>query len=414
MIELIYPVLDQFEVTWYRYQNLRAQAIESGFAVDFGMLINLTDGDGKKYPLNDILQMWKQTGILPFMSSRLGNYQGGAVTPVSALPNNLLAGIQGIQADFALQFQLLEQITGINPVALGQSPNPEAPVSTTQAALQSTINVLKPVATASREIKENIAVNLMAMIQAGIKADGGIEKSYALVVGDSILGYIKEAEKDGAQYGIKMEAKPDQLFKQNIAEYIKIALQNGRDGKAGMDIPQAMLMDERLLRGEDITQLRHDITFFIEKSKRELARREERNIMLQNQQLQQLEQMKQQGEAQLTRGKAMVAQAGEAEKRKTERMVQNYQFIDKLLETAQREKQNGEFNSKTMARLDLALKAAGYMDLSQVDLPSEVARLEGSQPQMPNLPTMGAGEQMPQMAPSNFPQMAAPDQNAIL
>ncbi len=412
LIEIIYPLLDQFQLTWYKYQNLRAQAIESGFAIDFGMLINLADADGKKYPLPEVLKMWKQTGVLPFMSSRFGNYQGGAVTPVSAIPNNLLVGIQGIQADFNMQFQLMEQITGINPVALGQSPNPEAPVSTTEAALQSTTNVLKPIITATRELKENIAVSLMSKIQAGVKADKTVRKAYELVVGESVLGYIVDAEQDGVQYGMRMVAKPDQLFKQNMAKNISIALQNGRDGKAGVDLPEAMLLEERLLRGEDITQLRQDLTFFLARHKRDLERKEKENIMLQNQGLQQLEQVKGQVQEAATRSQAIVAQAGETEKRKTERMIQNYQFLNKLMETAQREQQSGVISPQTLNRLQLAMNAAGYLNLAEADLPSEVAKLERSMP--PPMP-MGGGTNAPIGQPQpTFPTMSAPSETPMM
>jgi hypothetical protein len=306
-----------------------------------------------------------------------------------------------------MQFQLLEQTTGINPVALGQSPNPEAPVSTTEAALQGTANVLKPISTATRELKENVAVSLMSMIQSGIKAEKAIEKAYELVVGPSILGYIKDAEKDGAQYGLTMKSKPDQLFKQNMAKNIQIALQSGRDGKAGVDLPEAMLLEEQLLRGEDITQLRQNLTFLIARHKKELERKEKENIMLQNQGLMQLEQVKAQNMQMETRSKAAIAQAAEVEKRKTERLVQNYQFLNKLMETVQKEEQTGVVSPQNANRLQLAMTVAGQLNLAEADLPSEVARIERSRPQ---LPAMG----MPPVAPPQqssapqFPPMGQP------
>jgi len=349
-----------------------------------------------------VLKMWKQTGILPFMASRYGNYAGGAVTPVTPLPNNLLVGLQGIQADFNMIFQLLSEVTGINPVALGQSPNPEAPVSTTEAALQATTNVIKPIITAMRELKENIAVSLMSMIQTGIKADSGIAKSYELIVGPSGLEYIKKAEKSSVMYGIKMEAKPDQLFKQSMSKYIQIALQNGRDGKAGVDLPEAMLLEERLLRGEDITQLRQDLAFFLARSKKQQEQKERENIQLQNQGLQQLEAMKGQQKQQEQQGDMMITQAGESEKRKTERMVQNYQFINKLMETAQQEQAQGMLSSPTLNRLKIAMEVAGNVDLSQADLPTMVAQRERMMG-VPPAPQMPMQQSQPQGV---FPTMS--------
>lgn len=395
LIEQIHPVLDQFQLTWYKYQNVRAQAIESGFAIDFGMLINLTDGDGKKYPLEEILQMWKQTGLLAFMTSRYGGYAGGAVTPVTPIPNNLQNDLAAIQQDFQMQFMLFEQISGFNPVALGQSPNPEAPVATTEAALQSTTNVLKPIITATKELKENIAVSLMSKIQAGVKAEPVIRKVYESVIGKSNMQYIVDAEKDSVQYGMKSEAKPDQLFKQNIAKYIAQSLQNGRDGQVGIRLPEAMLLEERMLRGEDFTQLRQDFTYLLSRAEKQMEERQNQAIDRQNQGLQQLEVTKAQAAQQKAQFDGMTLQMQESEKRKTERMIQNYGFLNKLMETAQNEQKAGMINPVTLNRLKLAMQVSAGVDLSMVDLPTEVSRME----QMMGYMRGGANPPAPQAAP---------------
>jgi hypothetical protein len=412
LIEQIVPILDQFQLTWYKYQNTRAQAIESGFAIDFGMLLSLTDADGKKYPLDEILQMWKQTGLLPFMTSRYGGYAGGAVTPITPIPNNLQNDLAGIQQDFQMQFMLFEQVTGINPIALGQSPNPEAPVATTAAALQSTTNVLKPIITATKELKENIAVSLMSKIQAGVKAEPTIRKVYEAVIGKTGIQYIVDAEKDGVQYGMRSEAKPDQLFKQSIAKYIAISLQNGRDGKAGIKLPEAMLLEEQMLRGGDFTQLRQDFTYLLMRAEREMEERQNAAIDRQNQGLQQLEVTKAQAAQQKAQFEGMTLQMQENERRKTERMVQNYTFLNKLMETAQNEQKAGMINPVTLNRLKLAMQVSAGVDLSMVDLPSEVSKME----QMMGYMSGGANPPIPQPTPSggnSFAPMSAPAEPAM-
>ena len=412
LIEQVVPILDQFQLTWYKYQNTRAQAIESGFAIDFGMLINLTDGDGKKYPLDEILKMWKQTGLLGFMTSRYGGYAGGAVTPITPIPNNLQQDLAAIQQDFQTQFMLFEQVTGINPVALGQSPNPEAPVATSEAALQSTTNVLKPIITATKELKENIAVGLMSKIQAGIKAEPQIRKTYEAVIGKTGVQYIVDAEKDSVQYGMRSEVKPDQLFKQSIAKYIAISLQNGRDGKAGIKLPEAMLLEEQMLRGGDFTQLRQDFSYLLMRAEREYEERQNQSIDRQNQGLQQLEVTKAQAAQQKAQFEGMTLQMQENERRKTERMVQNYTFLNKLMETAQNEQKAGMINPVTLNRLKLAMQVSAGVDLSMVDLPSEVSKME----QMMGYMSGGANPPIPQPTPSggnSFAPMSAPAEPAM-
>jgi CO dehydrogenase/acetyl-CoA synthase alpha subunit len=192
-----------------------------------------------------------------------------------------------------------------------------------------------------------------------------------------------------------------------MAKNIQIALQSGRDGKAGVDLPEAMLLEEQLLRGEDITQLRQNLTFLIARHKKELERKERENIMLQNQGLMQLEQVKAQNMQMETQSKAAIAQASEIEKRKTERLVQNYQFLNKLMETVQKEEQSGGVSPQNANRLQLAMTVAGQLNLAEADLPSEVARIERSRPQVPmaGMPTMAPPQQSPT---PQFPPMSAP------
>ena len=106
----------------------------------------------------------------------------------------------------------------------------------------------------------------------------------------------------------------------------------------------------------------------------------------------------------------MINQAGENEKRKTERLRQNYEFLNKLMETAQAEQANGVMSSPTAERLRMAMEMAGSVDLSQADLPTMVAQRErmmgaAAPPPMPtpaevpgqSFAPMTAGEQAPIM-----------------
>jgi hypothetical protein len=172
IIERLIPFLDHLMITWLKFQNSVAMMLENGYAINLGMLQNVSDGRGKKWPVLDLLKMMRQTGVLPYMLSMTGNYTGGAPTPVTPMGGGMGARVKETSETFALLFTMIENITGLNPVALGTNPDPNAPVGTTQMALNATNNTLKPFINALFEVKRSLAESLMMRIQIGIRANG--------------------------------------------------------------------------------------------------------------------------------------------------------------------------------------------------------------------------------------------------
>ncbi|KKM05752.1 hypothetical protein LCGC14_1750910 [marine sediment metagenome] len=377
IIKRTIPIMDQIALLWLRYQNSVAKMIESGFAVDMGMIMNITDGQGKKRSVDEVLKMWKQTGILPFMPSRYGNYQGGAVSPVHPLPSDFLEKLNGIVAAFEFQFRMFEQTTGINPVALGQTPSPDAPVATTEAAMQATATIIKPIATALFEVKQNIGACLVSRIQIGIRVSDTIRKAYAGVIGENDINVLRMAEKSSVRYGLSMRAKPDQLFKQKLVKYVEIALASGRDGKAGIELTDAMLIEEKLWRGADISDVRNELTWLIDRNKQAISLEKKALIETQAKENQQLEQKQQQGKMMEHQMKLKEITTSEGEKRKTQRLIKNKEFIQMLIEQSNSEQAAGEITDATFDRLRIAMNIAGRVgDLSLVDLEAAVGLAE--------------------------------------
>jgi hypothetical protein len=377
IIKRAIPIMDQISNLWFKYQNSVAKMIESGFAVDMGMIMNLTDGDGKKYPIGQILKMWKQTGILPYMPSRYGNYQGGAVTPVHALPSDFMSKLEAISAAFDMQFRLFEQATGINPITLGQTPSPDAPVGTTEASMQATSNIIKPIATALFEVKQNTGECLVSRIQTGIRVSSSVRKAYAGVVGDNDINVIKMSEKSNVRYGLSMKAKPDQLFKQKLVSYIEVALASGRDGNAGIELSDAMLLEEKLWRGADISDVRNELTWLLERRKQAMSLEKRALVEAQSRENKELEAKQQQGKVTDHKMKVDQIVTTETEKRKTERLKANAAFLQSLVDQANEEEKTGNISDSTFDRLRLAMNIAGrFGDLSLMDLPAEVGRAE--------------------------------------
>lgn len=369
IIEQLYPVFDQFFIAWLRYQNSMAKMIERGYAVNMSMLMNVTDGTGRKMSLEDIFDLWRQVGILPYMVSIAGNYQGGAVSPVMPIDGGLGERLAESIRTFEWCFWMIENITGLNPVALGSTPKQDTPVTTMQMSLQATSNSLKPVINALMELKKNTATNLLRRIQVGLRNDVSIRKSYAGAIGVADVDALVVAEKDLAKYGLTMNFRPGTAFKEKLREYIRLCLQPGRNGVTRLDPNDAMFFEERLDQGGDLIEIRQQIAYTIEKNKQRDFAEQQAHIDRQNQGLMAQQQQKSQYEAQMKQMeaelKAMQENLATTNKLRVDRANRNSELFAKLAE------QGPEATNELLA-------AAGIMgDLSVADLPVVLARLRG-------------------------------------
>jgi hypothetical protein len=369
IIERLVPFLDNLQITWLKYQNSVAMMIERGYAVNVGMLMNISDGKGKKWDMLALLKMMRQTGILPYMLSMTGNYQGGNPTPIAEIGGGMGARVQETADTFAMLFNMIEQITGLNPVALGTNPDPNAPVGTTQMALNATNNTLKPFVTALFEVKRSLADSLMQRIQIGIRANKDVREVYAGLIGEADVRMLQEAEKLGAQYGLIVRQRPAGEYKAELSRWIETALAASRDGGNSLELPDAMLIKEKMWRGENLTEIRQQVAYYIDRAKKDSERKQKEMVGMQQQGLMQQEQMKIQSAQQMAQIEGQKEMMIKAIDVSTARLNNNNEFIKAIMT-----KENAGME---MVQLTRALKLTAQMGgLDKVDLPLVYANVD--------------------------------------
>lgn len=297
IIKRIIPILDQISQMFLRWQNSLAMMIERGYAINTSMLANVTFG-GQKLKPAEVLNLWQQTGRLLYSygNTPTGLYSGGAALPVVPMEGGLGTRVEETMKALEMMFWELEKITGINPVALGATPDPNAPVGTTQAAVQATSNVLKPILDAIFEIKGSIATSVMRRMQVGLRNSEKIREAYSGIIAPSDMSAMLLMENEAIQYGITLKPKPDAKLKADFREWIAIALQNTREQRPGADLPDAMYFMTQLEQGADMYDLVEQLSYVINKAKQEAQAMTERNMQVQAQMNAQAEQSKVQGE----------------------------------------------------------------------------------------------------------------------
>ena len=272
LIENIRPILDEVTQLYLRYQNSLAMMVEKGYAVNLALLENLNYG-GDTLPVHEAFNMWRRTGILPYQyinaSGVQGLYGGGAATPVTPIDGGLGTRVDETIKSMEFAFRKLEMFAGINLLTLGMTPKPNVPSGTTEEAMQSTMNALKPIIDASLEVKQSVGESMMRRIQIGLRNSQGIRDSYSGIVSPMDIQAMVDMEKNAVEYGLFLKPKPDEKRKALFYKWMEGALQDTRDGNTGLYTSDAIYFTERLEMGDDILDLTRQMRYRIKKNKEE-------------------------------------------------------------------------------------------------------------------------------------------------
>lgn len=329
------PILDSIAITWLTHQNSVAKMVERGYAIDMSMVMGITIG-GKKLDPSEVLTMWKQTGFLPYMYNHTGRYAGGAATPVTPIQGGLGERMQETAMSLDMNFKLIEETVGINPMTLGASPDPKAPVATSQAAMQATSNILNPITDALFEMKESMSASAMCRLQIGLRVDEGIRKSYSGVVPPKDIASLVLSENKGVKYGITLRARPAAAQVQELKGYVMAAIE-----RQELPLAEALYFSERLAAGEDLIEIRQQIAYSMEKERQRKFEEQQANIQKQNEGLSQIEQQKAQNQQALIMAEAEADANKEMVKGQVKdnllKAEENYALMNKLYDLSAQE-----------------------------------------------------------------------------
>ena len=346
VIENLYPVFDQFALNFFRYQNTVAKMVERGYAVNIGMLLNITDGNGKKWPWLKVIDMWQQTGILPFMVSFGGDYRGGDVSPIRPIEGGLGNRLNETIASFQWCYDMIYKFSGIDLLQPRDNASGDTMAHKTSDALVPLESTMKPIVYSMMELKRNSAEGCMRRIQIGIKNSPDIRNSYSSVINEVDMSALLVAEKDGAKYGLMLVQRPDREYRERLRGYIQKALEIGRNGMPGLTFDQAMFFEEQLDSGVNLIELRQRISYQIAKNRERMKKESMEAIQAQSQGNMEAEQAKHQAQLELEKYKSDLKVREESIKNKeygdNERMKSNYNFINSLLDMANKEKKEAK------------------------------------------------------------------------
>jgi hypothetical protein len=281
------PLYDNFAILWYKYQNAISTAAMRGYVINMSSIQNITLG-GDKVDERQVLKRFVETGILFFKETTVMGNKNTSIRPVFELPGGMGDIFREIQEGFRFNIQMVESLTGINPLALG-TVDPNAPVKTSEMGVENTQDVMRPLLSGYLAIKEMVAKNTVLWMQLKIKNSPDVAKAYEAAIGKKQVAAFKMATGHSAKYGIRLEAQPTSLEKKEIYESAKIALANGRDGKPGINEADFFMILSMMKNNSSLKLAEMVLEAKISKSKRESDAMAKENMRIQSEAAQQLE-----------------------------------------------------------------------------------------------------------------------------
>ena len=223
MVQRCIPHIDQIELGWFKHQNALVRMRLDTVAINTDLLVKGTTGGKLDDPREQYVAMLQSGELLYSLKDWDG--QGAYPRLYENIPGGMGKALQDIQATINNSRQEIEIETGIPQVMMGAAPEPRVPGKATEAAMQASLNITKPVITHIMWMKNNLAERTANSFDALFKTDPESVKSYEQVIGKNGVEVMRKAV-DYAKYGIKLEPRPDETSWERLIQLIDMSIQN--------------------------------------------------------------------------------------------------------------------------------------------------------------------------------------------
>jgi hypothetical protein len=298
IMQRLVPIFDNFQISWLKLQNAIVESWGEILLPDLAVLDRIVIG-GEKWSVDKLLSNAKRTHVLPYRSLPIsGKYPGGNVKPIDIIPSTIINRIEEARSLFENAINMIEIVTGINPIALGSQPTSGEGKGVTEMALANTTKILRPVIDSIFQIKEDSAEFLSESIRLAIRNDKDCRDAYTRVVGKNDVDALRNSKYEARELGIKLVPKPTSEELRSLYEDIRVASMGGKNGQPLIRFDTMLYIKEKLMNGANLTDIRLYLSNSINKEIDRQEKERQQGIQAQGQQNVQLEQSKAQSEAQ--------------------------------------------------------------------------------------------------------------------
>jgi hypothetical protein len=254
IIPRIIPALDLFMNSWMKFQQGIRMAALNGFSIEMGAISNLSLGNKKLNPL-DVLKMWRETGILFRSDTNIVGRMNVASKAIEPIAGGAGAMLKEALDGMTMATSTIENVTGINPIALGQTPQQGQGKGLTEFSLGATNTILAQLVKPANVLKQNVSKNICLRLQQVVRDKVKAKKLYGAIVGDTRLELLRIAEGHDVTYGITTKVRPTEEEERYLTEMISLSLKNGRDGKVGITEADAVRFFSMIKQGKSLKRI---------------------------------------------------------------------------------------------------------------------------------------------------------------
>jgi hypothetical protein len=288
MMEQIIPIADAIQIAWYRLQNVINQSRPKGIMIEMGALEDIPLGaGGKKLNPMKVLDLYNKTGTLVYRKmdaqGRQTNYR-----PIEELENGLGRDAMNYWQLIQNHIQMLRDITGMNEMTDGSTPDPRTLTTVAKLAYEGTNNALANIVGGEKKLLESLSNDIILRLQD--VAQMGEVKGYVRALGGNTMKFFKMSSNVALyEFGIFLEDKPTD-------DQRAMLMQQVQAGQAGgiLDIEDAIIIQNT----DNLKVAQQLLAYKIRKRKDEeeekAMRMQQMNAEVQMQSAQAAEQAKQQ------------------------------------------------------------------------------------------------------------------------
>lgn len=205
--ERLIPLEDKACLTWFRLQNLTNKLIPYLINIDFNAVESVNFGKGgKKSSPAEIMDFIFSNFVVPYRStdllSRNPNYK-----PVSIEATGQLAAFGQLYDDLQNTIEMMRQVSGLNEITDGSTPNAKNLNGTTEAANISTNNALYLLMNADKQQLMKLADSIVSKVQIAVKL--GKVAGYTKALGSDTVSFLEiDPNIQNYEFGIFFENAP--------------------------------------------------------------------------------------------------------------------------------------------------------------------------------------------------------------
>jgi hypothetical protein len=226
LVRRMIPFADQIQLTHLKLQQVMARVVPDGVFIDADGINEVDLGTGAAYNPEDALKLYFQTGSVIGRSYTQDGEFNNARIPIQELNSNSgQSKMAALIGNYNHYLNMIRDVTGINEIRDGSTPNPDALVGVQKlAALSSntaTRHILEGGLSMTKSIAECISVRIADILEYADFAE-----EFAMQIGKynvAILNDIRELYLH--DFGIFIEVSPDEEQRQMLEANIQVSLQ---------------------------------------------------------------------------------------------------------------------------------------------------------------------------------------------